>query len=64
VQVKMLDAKSQLSRLAKAALAGEEVMIASHGNPQVKWVPCAASRHPGEALVTPLRTVFSTKQTV
>jgi antitoxin (DNA-binding transcriptional repressor) of toxin-antitoxin stability system len=39
----MLDAKSQLSRLVKAALAGEEVIIASHGNPQVKWVPCAAA---------------------
>jgi prevent-host-death family protein len=39
----MLDANSQLSRLVKAALAGEEVMIASHGNPQVKLVPCAAA---------------------
>ena len=39
----MLDAKSQLSRLVKAALAGEEVIIASHGNPQVKLVPCAAA---------------------
>jgi antitoxin (DNA-binding transcriptional repressor) of toxin-antitoxin stability system len=39
----MLDAKSQLSRLVKAALAGEEVIIASHGNPQMKWVPCAAA---------------------
>jgi antitoxin (DNA-binding transcriptional repressor) of toxin-antitoxin stability system len=43
VQVNMLDAKSQLSRLLKAGLAGEEVIIASHGNPQVKWVPCAAA---------------------
>ena len=43
VQVNMLDAKSQLSRLVKAALAGEEVIIASHGNPQVKLVPCAAA---------------------
>jgi antitoxin (DNA-binding transcriptional repressor) of toxin-antitoxin stability system len=43
VQVNMLDVKSQLSRLVKAALAGEEVIIASHGNPQVKWVPCAAA---------------------
>jgi len=43
VQVNMLDAKSQLSRLVKAALAGEEVIIASHGNPQVKRVPCAAA---------------------
>ena len=43
MQVNMLDVKSQLSRLVKAALAGEEVIIASHGNPQVKWVPCAAA---------------------
>lgn len=39
----MLDAKSQLSRLVKAALAGEEVIIASHGKPQVKLVPCAST---------------------
>lgn len=37
----MFDAKSQLSQLVKAALAGEEVIIASHGKPQVKLVPCA-----------------------
>ena len=37
------DAKSQLSRLVKAALAGEEVIIARHGNPQVRLVPCAAA---------------------
>jgi prevent-host-death family protein len=42
VQVHMLDAKSQLSRLVKAALADEEVIIASHGSPHVKLVPCAA----------------------
>ena len=29
----MLDAKSRLSRLVKAALAGEEVVIASEVNP-------------------------------
>ena len=39
----MLDAKSQLSRLVKAALAGEEVIIASHGKAQVKLVPCTAA---------------------
>ncbi len=39
----MLDAKSQLSRLVKAALAGEEVIIASHGKAQVKLVPCASA---------------------
>jgi prevent-host-death family protein len=43
VQVNMLDAKSQLSRLVKAALAGEEVIIASHGKAQVKLVPCASA---------------------
>ncbi|MEB3361775.1 MAG: hypothetical protein VKI42_06580 [Synechococcaceae cyanobacterium] len=42
VQVNMLDANSQLSRLMKAALAGEEVIIASHGKAQVKLVPCAS----------------------
>ena len=39
----MLDAKSQLSRLVKAALAGEEVIIASHGKAQVKLVPCGVA---------------------
>ncbi len=39
----MLDAKSQLSRLVKAALAGEEVIIASHGKAQVKLVPCTSA---------------------
>lgn len=46
----MLEAKSQLSRLVKAALAGEEVIIASHGKPQVKLVACesaAGLRQPG-----------------
>ena len=46
----MLEAKSQLSRLVKAALAGEEVIIASHGKAQVKLVACVAApglKHPG-----------------
>jgi prevent-host-death family protein len=42
MQVNMLEAKSQLSRLVKAALAGEDVIIASHGKAQVKLVPCAS----------------------
>lgn len=41
MQVNMLEAKSQLSRLVKAALAGEEVIIASHGKAQVRLVPCS-----------------------
>ena len=52
--INMLDAKSQLSRLVKAALAGEEVIIASHGKAQVRLVPCQAAaglKQPG-ALVT------------
>ena len=36
----MLEAKNQLSSLVKAALAGEEVIIAKHGKAQVKLVPC------------------------
>lgn len=50
MQVNMLDAKSQLSRLVKAALAGEEVIIASHGKAQVRLVPCpsaAGLKRPG-----------------
>jgi prevent-host-death family protein len=43
MQVNMLEAKNQLSKLVKAAVAGEEVIIASHGEPQVRLVPCAAS---------------------
>ena len=43
MQVNMLEAKNQLSKLVKAAVAGEEVIIASHGEAQVRLVPCAAS---------------------
>jgi prevent-host-death family protein len=46
----LLEAKNQLSRLVKAALAGEEVIIASHGQPRVRLVPCSESpglRHCG-----------------
>ena len=43
MQVNMLEAKNQLSKLVKAAVAGEEVIIASHGEAQVRLVPCAAT---------------------
>jgi prevent-host-death family protein len=59
VQVNMLDAKSQLSRLVKAALAGEDVIIASHGKAQVKLVPCAAAaglKQPGGLSALSLNT--------
>ncbi len=39
----MLDAKSQLARLVKAAVAGEEVIIASQGKAQVKLLHCTAA---------------------
>jgi len=39
VQVNILEAKSQLSRLVKAALDGEGVIIASHCKAQVKFTP-------------------------
>ena len=50
MQVNMLDAKSQLSKLVKAALAGEDVIIANKGVPAVRLVPVSASqpsRKPG-----------------
>ena len=38
MQVNMLEAKNQLSKLVKAALAGEDVIIANHGTPVVRLV--------------------------
>ncbi|MEY6431340.1 type II toxin-antitoxin system prevent-host-death family antitoxin [Thioalkalicoccus limnaeus] len=43
MQVNMLEAKNQLSKLVKAALSGEEVIIAKHGEAQVRLVPCVAA---------------------
>ena len=39
MQVNMLEAKNQLSRLVKAAQAGEDVVIAQRGIPAVRLVP-------------------------
>lgn len=39
MQVNMLEAKNQLSRLVKAAQAGEEVIIANHGVPVARLQP-------------------------
>ena len=39
VQVNILEAKNRLSQLIKAALAGEEVIIANRGQPVVRLVP-------------------------
>jgi prevent-host-death family protein len=39
MQVNILDAKNQLSRLVRAAQAGEDVVIAHRGIPAVKLVP-------------------------
>jgi len=44
MKVNMLEAKSQLSRLVKAAMEGEEVVIASHGKPMVRLVPLSEQR--------------------
>jgi len=43
MQVNMLEAKNQLSRLVKAAQAGEEVIIANHGVPAVRLLPVASA---------------------
>jgi len=45
MKVNMLDAKNQLSRLVKDALAGEDIVIASNGAPMVRLVPVARQSH-------------------
>ena len=45
MKVNMLEAKNRLSRLVKDALAGEEVVIASNGEPMVGLVPVANRGH-------------------
>jgi prevent-host-death family protein len=50
MQVNMLEAKNQLSKLVKAAVSSEKVIIASNGGPRVRLVPCespAGLRHWG-----------------
>lgn len=47
MKVNMLAAKNQLSRLVKDALAGEDVVIASNGEPMVRLVPVARKGHLG-----------------
>lgn len=50
MQCNMLEAKSQLSRLVQAALAGEDVVIANKGVPVVRLVKVSqspSSRRPG-----------------
>src|SRR4051794_17252155 len=42
--VNMHQAKTQLSRLVDAALAGEEVVIARAGKPAVRLVPCVEAK--------------------
>jgi prevent-host-death family protein len=41
MKVNMLEAKNQLSRLVREAIQGEEVVIASNGEPMVRLVPVA-----------------------
>jgi antitoxin (DNA-binding transcriptional repressor) of toxin-antitoxin stability system len=50
MQCNMLEAKSQLSKLVQAALAGEDVIIANKGVPVVRLVKVGAqvfARKPG-----------------
>ena len=44
MQINMLEAKNQLSRLVKAALQGEEVIIARNGKPLVRLAPLESRR--------------------
>jgi prevent-host-death family protein len=43
----MLEAKNQLSRLVKDAVAGEDIVIASNGEPMVRLVPVSRQSHLG-----------------
>ena len=43
MQVNILEAKNRLSQLIKAALAGEDVVIANRGQPMVRLVPTSAA---------------------
>jgi prevent-host-death family protein len=45
MKVNMLEAKSQLSRLVKEAMEGEEVVIANNGEPMVRLTPIAGKAH-------------------
>ena len=45
MKVNMLEAKSQLSRLVKQALEGEDVIIARNGEPLVRLVPVSRKGH-------------------
>ena len=47
MQINMLEAKNQLSKLVKAAIEGEEVVIASNGKPMVRLVPVTEKRELG-----------------
>ncbi len=47
MQVNILEAKNQLSKLVKAAAAGREIVIARNGKPMAKLVPIAPSRRLG-----------------
>jgi prevent-host-death family protein len=47
MQVNILEAKNQLSKLVKAAAEGREIIIASNGKPMAKLVAVASPRRLG-----------------
>jgi len=47
MQVNILEAKNQLSRLVKAAAEGREIVITSNGKPMAKLVPLTPRRRLG-----------------
>lgn len=50
MQINMFDAKSQLSKLVEAALAGDEVVLARNGKPVARIIayrPAPVRRKPG-----------------
>lgn len=55
IQVNVLEAKTQLSRLLDRAEAGEEVIIARAGHPVVRLVPISTGPHDASRVLGALK---------
>ena len=59
MQVNILEAKNQLSRLIKAASSGEDVVIANRGVPVARLVPARGQGHAPAHLDAQAETLLS-----
>jgi prevent-host-death family protein len=66
MEVNVLEAKTQLSKLIERALQGEDVVVARNGVPAVRLVPVTVEKRRlglGEATSAPLAADFSERCT-